>query len=324
MLPYSTRSGMFLLVVMVSAYVPTASANALNHLNLRNVISDAQCVPGFNWMNNQEGKDPCLTVAYVIAACVGDTWTQPALPPGDKYDAPNGTTATPCYCSWSCYNLMMACEWCQYPNNVTMALWSIFSQNCPSSYTNDYFPTGYTLLNNQTIPYWASIDPTKWTSGIFNVNQAQEYANQNVSDFNPSATSTTSGSKSSNLGAIVGGAVGGAAFLLILAFGVYYFCKRRRYNRLATTPPAADTNRKTNPSWQLHARQPSDPSTSFLQSETVSPAPMSYFTGSRSPPIPDASTRSLSVFTSYPAATPPRRAGSLTTNAPQHPGLPIV
>ncbi|KAL4069162.1 hypothetical protein J3A83DRAFT_3490887 [Scleroderma citrinum] len=330
MLPCSTRTkvtpwvGVFLLVIMALEHIRTVSANTSIHPQLRNVISEANCVSGFNWMDNQQGSNPCLVVAYVIAACVGDTWTQPVLPAGSTYDAPgtNGTTVTPCYCSWSCYNLMMACEWCQYPNNVPLSTWTAFSQNCPSNYTNEYFPSGYTLLGGKTIPYWASINPTKWTSGIFDVIQAQNYSSQGVPDLNPSAPSE---SKSSNLGPIVGGTVGGAVFIVIFVFGVYYLCRRRRYKRFATAPVATETNGRANLNGQLHACQPSDPSVSFLQSGTFSPALMTYFTGSNSPSMPNASTRSLSMFTTFPAATPLRTdAGSYTSIARPPPGLPIV
>ncbi|KAL4064794.1 hypothetical protein V8B97DRAFT_1987087 [Scleroderma yunnanense] len=330
MLPCSTRIkvtpwvGAFLLVIMALEHICTVSANTFIHPQRRSVISEAQCVSGFNWMNNQEGSSPCLVVAYVIAACVGDTWTQPVLPAESIYDAPNGTTATPCYCSWSCYNLMMACEWCQYPNNVSLSLWTVFSQNCPSSYTNEYFPSGYTLLDNETIPFWASIDPTKWTSGFFDVSQAQGYSSQGVPDLKPSASSTNSASRSSNLGPIIGGTVGGAALIITLAFGIYCFCKRRKYRRLANT--SLETDGGANPTLQLHARQSSDRSVSSLQSGIVSPAPISYFSGARSPLIPSTRTSTPSIFTSFPTATPPPRtyAGSFITSASPPPGLPAV
>ena len=36
-------------------------------------VSSATCQPEYAWMNNAEQLSPCLTVAYVIAACVGDS-----------------------------------------------------------------------------------------------------------------------------------------------------------------------------------------------------------------------------------------------------------
>ena len=35
-------------------------------------VSNATCGTEYTWMDNMEHKDPCLTVAYVIAACAGD------------------------------------------------------------------------------------------------------------------------------------------------------------------------------------------------------------------------------------------------------------
>ena len=42
------------------------------HLHFRNIVSNATCLSQFSWMENKEQKDPCLLVAYVIAACVGN------------------------------------------------------------------------------------------------------------------------------------------------------------------------------------------------------------------------------------------------------------
>ncbi|KAI6040046.1 hypothetical protein EDC04DRAFT_2567640 [Pisolithus marmoratus] len=266
----------------------------LVHPYLRNVVSPVVCESQYEWMNNQEGKNPCLVVAYVIAACVGDSWTQPALPTGYHYDPPNGSTATACYCSWSCYNLMMACTYCQSSNATDQLMtWPTFIQGCQTSYTEEYFPSGYTLLANETIPYWATIDPTTWTGQIWNEQQAFQDSQAGKADLQPSVSS---GSHSSDLGAIVGGTVGGAAFLLLLALGIYILYKRRRYRRLQTTP-VAEVNGVPNPSWQAHNRQLSDQSTtSFLQRSTVSA--MTYYTGSGTQTSPPPRTDTTSYNTS--------------------------
>lgn len=36
-------------------------------------VTNATCQPEYAWMNNAEDRTPCLTVAYVIAACAGDS-----------------------------------------------------------------------------------------------------------------------------------------------------------------------------------------------------------------------------------------------------------
>ncbi|KAI5989463.1 hypothetical protein EDC04DRAFT_1406119 [Pisolithus marmoratus] len=266
----------FQLLFLIAASYPCAASTMLVHPYLRNIVSQAACQSGYEWMNNQEGNGPCSLVAYIIAACVGNSWTQPALPAGYHYDPPNGSTATPCYCSWSCYNLMMACTYCQSSNATDQLMtWPTFIQDCKTSYTEEYFPSGYTLLASQTIPYWATVDPTSWQGQIWNEEQAFQDSQEGQPDLQPSVSS---GSHSSDLGAIVGGTVGGAAFLLLLALGIYILYKRRRYRRLQTTP-VAEVNGVPNPSWQAHNRQLSDQSTtSVLQQSTMSA--MTYYTGS--------------------------------------------
>ncbi|KAH0838822.1 hypothetical protein J3R83DRAFT_7226, partial [Lanmaoa asiatica] len=166
------------------------------HPNIFVPTSNATCQSDYGWMNSTEQRSPCLTVAYVIAACVGDSWTQPALPSGYSYNSPSGTTATPCYCSWSCYNLMMACTLCQSPTftsdttttyvnilTIVCTAWPSFSQNCPSNYKDQVFPQGYVLADNASIPYWATIDRTTWPSELFDIGQAENYYNQSKSPF---------------------------------------------------------------------------------------------------------------------------------------------
>ncbi|KAF8549248.1 hypothetical protein OG21DRAFT_1515418 [Imleria badia] len=259
--------------------------------------SNATCQPEYTWMDNVGQLNPCLTVAYVIAACDGDTWTQPALPSGYSYDSPNGTTATPCYCSWSCYNLMMGCTLCQnsaYTSDTKT--WPSFSENCPSNYKDEMFPQGYVLANNASIPYWATINPTKWPSELFDIEQAQSYANQNQSDYWPSnsspsssASSTSSGS-STNLGAIIGGTVGGAAGLLLVLVGGYIIYKRRRYQRLANTDGVAPFPHMGTPMASAHTRWPSDPSPFFPSTASTSYSP--FQPSSATPP-----TESISFLT---------------------------
>lgn len=165
---------------------------------------------------------------------------------------------------------------------------------------------------------------TQWSSGIFDVNQAQQYDDEGGEPFflSPcySAIPTgkpdlvpgaSSGSKSSDLGPIVGGTVGGAALVIILAIGIYCFCKRRRYNHLATAP---------------HAGLQSVHSMSFLQPGTgSSPAHMSYFTGAHSSPTPAMGNGSQSIFTSFSATPPPHTdAATYTTRGVRRPAIPIV
>lgn len=122
-----------------------------------------------------------------------------------------------------------------------------------------YFPAGYVLQSDVSIPYWAATnrqfvispaalshaDPaTNWSSEIFNVEDAQQYANQGGAlvhrlrivilnyqigkpDLRPSITPPTSKTHSSDLSTIIGATVGAiAAALLVIA--IYLWFKRRK------------------------------------------------------------------------------------------------
>ncbi|KAI5984004.1 hypothetical protein EDD15DRAFT_1822274 [Pisolithus albus] len=260
------------LLLLIAASYPRAASTMLVHPYMRAITSSAVCESEYGWMNNHEGSSPCVLIAYVMAACVGDSWTQSALPSGSHYDAPDESTSSPCSCSQSCYNLMMACTYCQGSNYTGELIpWPTFIQNCSTSYTDVYFPSGYTLLSNQTIPYWASIDPTTWEGQIWNYEQAYQYYQTGKADLVPTLSTGSTGSHSSDLGAIVGGTVGGVASLLLLALGIYILCKRQRYRRVRAAG-AVDVNKGPNPSWQMHNGQLSDQSTAgFLQQRIAHP-----------------------------------------------------
>ncbi|KAI5997785.1 hypothetical protein F5J12DRAFT_785015 [Pisolithus orientalis] len=191
----------------------TASTILLHPYPRADISSQAHCSSDYEWMQNQETTSPCLLVAYVISTCAGTNWTLPVLLPGSQYDGPAGQTVTPCSCSWSCYNLMMACTLCQ-------------STNSSDGYNlQTYFPSGYSIAGNQTIPYWAAINPTNWEGQIWNEQEAYQYYQES---------------------AIVGGTVGSAAFVLLLGSGTYILCKRQQYRRVRT-PPVAEVNGGQNP-----------------------------------------------------------------------------
>ncbi|OAX34854.1 hypothetical protein K503DRAFT_774100 [Rhizopogon vinicolor AM-OR11-026] len=88
------------------------------HPVARGISSSASCTTDnvYEWMNDAQGYSPCLTVAYVEAPCAGNSYIQPSLMVNYSYSLPNSTTANECYCSWSSYNLMMACTLCQGSN----------------------------------------------------------------------------------------------------------------------------------------------------------------------------------------------------------------
>ncbi|KAG1809832.1 uncharacterized protein HD556DRAFT_7946 [Suillus plorans] len=140
----------------------------------RNIVSPAACVDGYSWMDDSQGDSPCLTAAYVEGACTENNYNQPVLQSGYSYSLPNSSTANPCYCSWSSYNLMMACTLCQGVSNSSVSEWPAWASGCTTnqSWTQEYFPPGYMLTGGASIPYWATTDPSTWTYATFNIPDA--------------------------------------------------------------------------------------------------------------------------------------------------------
>ncbi|KAG1839940.1 hypothetical protein C8R48DRAFT_741092 [Suillus tomentosus] len=194
----------------------------------RSIVSSAACMSGYSWMDDSQGNSPCLTVAYVEGACTGNNYDQPVLQSGDMYSLPNSSTANACSCSWSSYNLMMACTLCQGVTALTIYY--------------RYFPSGYVLAGDASIPHWATTNPSTWTYETFNIVNANATYQKNSSSTTPSASSLSSGSgsspsssssssKSTDVGAIVGGTIGGAAALSFLVIATYLLYRRHVYRK---------------------------------------------------------------------------------------------
>ncbi|KAG1746903.1 hypothetical protein EDB19DRAFT_1688288 [Suillus lakei] len=62
----------FYLVVSVILCISTTMAVQV-HPVTRTIVSPATCIDGYSWMSDSQGYSPCLTVAYVEAACVGNS-----------------------------------------------------------------------------------------------------------------------------------------------------------------------------------------------------------------------------------------------------------
>ncbi|KAG1852458.1 hypothetical protein DFJ58DRAFT_791157 [Suillus subalutaceus] len=60
----------FYLVVSVISIVSTTMAVQVHPVK-RTVVSLATCASEYSWMDNAQGNSPCLTAAYVEAACSG-------------------------------------------------------------------------------------------------------------------------------------------------------------------------------------------------------------------------------------------------------------
>ncbi|KAG2049108.1 hypothetical protein BDR06DRAFT_961823 [Suillus hirtellus] len=210
----------------------------------RSIVSSATCMSGYSWMDDSQGNSPCLTVAYVEGACTGNIYDQPVLQSGDMYSLPNSSNANACYCSWSSYNLMMACTLCQGVSTSSVSEWPAWTSGCTTneSWTQEYFPSGYVLAGDASIPYWATTNPATWTYETFNILGANSTYQKNSSSITPSASSLSSGSgssssssssssKSTDVGAIVGGTIGGAAALSFLVIATYLLYRRHAYRK---------------------------------------------------------------------------------------------
>ncbi|KAG1908736.1 uncharacterized protein F5891DRAFT_1180281 [Suillus fuscotomentosus] len=228
-------------------------------------------------MDDSRNYSPCTTVAYVEGACTGNNYNQPVLQSGYSYSLPNSSTANPCYCSWSSYNLMMACTLCQEVNDTAVwrqviRLLASVGIGCTTnqSWTQEYFPSGYLLTGDASIPYWATTNPANWTYETFNIlNANTTYQNNNSSitpgvsssysgsGSSPSSSSSSSSSKSTDVGAIVGGTVGGAAALLFLVIAAYILYRRHVYRNASVINQQGTT---FIPQSGTHNRIPSDTS----------------------------------------------------------------
>ncbi|KAG1814372.1 uncharacterized protein BJ212DRAFT_368455 [Suillus subaureus] len=299
--------------VSIIPYISTILAVQVHPVK-RSIVSPATCSSEYSWMDDGQGDSPCLTVAYVEAACSGsNNYDQPVLKNGYSYSLPNSTTANPCYCSWSSYNLMMACTICQNNNDSAIWEWAQWTNGCTtnSSWTEKYFPSGYVLAGNASIPYWAITDPTTWTSATFNIIDANATYQKNPSYIIPSPPSSSSGpssssssSKSIDVGAIVGGTIGGAAALLLLAIGAYILYRRHVYRKGVHVSAINQQGTTFMSSSGTHSRFPSDTS-NFAPSMS---GPLALYGQSVSPPPPQNEI----VYSSQPQTTYPSLQGSFS------------
>ncbi|KAG2101809.1 uncharacterized protein F5147DRAFT_708097 [Suillus discolor] len=299
----------------------------------RNIVSPAACIDGYSWMDDSQGYSPCLTVAYVEGACTGNNYNQPVLDSGYSYSLPNSSTANPCYCSWSSYNLMMACTLCQGANDSSVWEWPAWADGCATnqSWTQEYFPSGYVLAGDASIPYWATTNPSTWTYEMFNTPDANATYQKNSSSITPGNSSSSSSSSSSDVGAIVGGTLGTLAALSLFAVGAYLLYKRHVYKKgvyASVINQQPFVNRGAGAATRMTPnRFPPDPS-NFSQSSFGSPVLYGQSTSS----LQYGTVYSPQPQTAYPSLqgsfTPPPRTVTTslhTTHSRQHPdSMPMV
>ncbi|KAF8337687.1 hypothetical protein F5887DRAFT_984458 [Amanita rubescens] len=213
---------------LVALMVP-ALAHGRSVLLPRGATTNATCGTQFSWMQNSQGQSPCLLASILSGACSTGNWNVPPVNSSQEYNPPSVAYANYCSCSWAVYNLLEACTACQGINNILN--WDPYSINCENYLTNTAFPTDKIIPpNNTLIPYWSAINPTTWTSGQFNVAQAQSTANGNHSDINLSNPTSTS-KKSTPTGAIAGGVVGGVVGVILIGVAIFFFSCHHRKDR---------------------------------------------------------------------------------------------
>ncbi|KAF7296846.1 hypothetical protein MIND_00915900 [Mycena indigotica] len=232
----------------------TLGASALaTVIDTRGLQSEAKCDASFEWADNAAGNTPCLLTAYVWGACTTNNWDVPVLTPGNQYTNPNATTATPCSCSWAAYNLISACTACQL-NDAGIQTWASYSQLCQAFESDVYFPSNIPLRADTLIPFWAGTNPTGWTDGKFNVQQAQLVSNQHKPDLDP--FKPPPGHKSKPIGAIVGGVVGGCVVVALAVVLTLLYRHKRGQSSGATQVAGSRSSYFSRPT--IHGRSMSD------------------------------------------------------------------
>jgi len=234
----------------------------------------AVCRDEYSWMNNEEGQSPCLVSAYLEGSCLTGHWTVPALPAQQAYNGPSTGQANICTCSTVTYSTMSACGACQTGIFIS---WGSWANNCGASLktVGAFAPT---IPANTSVPAWAFIDPT--SSSTFNQTRAKEVADQHQPDIrgsngniHPGSSSSSTGKKHSNTGAIAGGVVGAIVVVALFVTGISYLLYNRRKRLQAQTMH------------QPQATQTMGTLTSYEPSDTIS-SPMPPHMPDRSPTAP--------------------------------------
>ncbi|KAG0703451.1 hypothetical protein DFH29DRAFT_998450 [Suillus ampliporus] len=176
-----------------------------------------------SWSMNNEGQSPCEVVLEVDNSC-GYTYGAISSSSSEESSIPAGSNVTPCTCCWASYNLFSACMFCS-SNSPSLVSWNTWTENCGNkTSTTTYFPwdSGFRIPSNTTIPYFASINPSSYSNGIFDENFASNLGGQSKPDLTgsplPSTSSSSVSSSSSStasVGAIAGGVIGGIVLRLL-------------------------------------------------------------------------------------------------------------
>ncbi|KAJ8503267.1 hypothetical protein ONZ45_g11013 [Pleurotus djamor] len=194
-------------------------------LEKRQFQTDAVCDTSFGWASNSRQQTPCIVAAYVNGACGTNTYRVTKLLDGNRYNAPNATTANPCSCSWASYNLLSACTACQGMEQ-SIPTWDAWIFQCSDFLSSSYFPPGITLASGTSIPYYAGTNPENWPNHQFDPVQARAIATENNNDLTPNEEREDS--SGTPIGPIVGGVVGGVVVVILAIIATAFVIHRRK------------------------------------------------------------------------------------------------
>ncbi|KAG1765247.1 hypothetical protein EDD22DRAFT_881253 [Suillus occidentalis] len=233
---------------------------------------------------------------------------------------------------------MMACTLCQNVSGSAVWEWPQWANGCSNpSWTQEYFPSGYVLAGDASIPYWAITDPYSWTYATFNIPDASSLYQKTVtpsvssssSSPSPSSSSSSPNSNSPDVGAIVGGTIGGVAALLFLIIAAYLLYRRHVYRKGVHASVINQQGMAFMPLSGTHTRIPSDTS-NFAPSSS---GPLELFGQSVSPSQQYETAYSPQPQTAYPSmqgsfSPLPQTDTSLytthTSNAQRSDAIPMV
>ncbi|KAF8258911.1 hypothetical protein EI94DRAFT_1834699 [Lactarius quietus] len=209
-------------------------------------VSAPNCTDAtFDWTLNSLQQSPCVVAAYLIATCLGGSYSFVALSPGYHYVGPY-YPGDQCSCNTVSYSLFSACGACQGESWLSYSDWSY---NCTTNETVGTFPKP--IPPGTRVPKWAYFS----YGADWNITLAQSIPPKLRAPLplvfqallpplaHPHPTPTPS--HTSNTGAAIAGAVVGSIVGTALIAGVVFWFVLRR--RRARSVPSLDMGETEQP-----------------------------------------------------------------------------
>ncbi|KAJ8518924.1 hypothetical protein ONZ45_g4072 [Pleurotus djamor] len=201
-------------------------------LEKRQFQTDAVCDTSFGWASNSRQQTPCIVAAYVNGACGTNTYRVTKLLDGNRYNAPNATTANPCSCLSGHGTVDTDLGRLDIPmfgfpqQQVSHKFPTAADIPAYRFYWGSYFPPGITLASGTSIPYYAGTNPENWPNHQFDPVQARAIATENNNDLTPNEEREDS--SGTPIGPIVGGVVGGVVVVILAIIATAFVIHRRK------------------------------------------------------------------------------------------------